>query len=127
MLLSALLILSALSLGVGAYFLFVNSLVPIVLIDTTLVATIVLLVLAYFVAKGIMVAVNIATVLGVIAPIMSALTPQHVSVLSQLLGGGLTASLGLLQLAGFYVFPVTFVVLRIALRKDIVNARDGAN
>ena len=119
LLLSYLLILSASSLTVGSFFLYVNALVPIILIYTTLVAVVVLFALSYFVAKRVAIAINIGTVLGIIAPIMSALTPQHVSVLSQLLGGGILALLGLLQILGFYLFPIIYVVLRIVFRKSV--------
>ena len=119
LLLSYLLILSASSLTVGSFFLYVNALVPIILIYTTLVAVVVLFALSYFVAKRVVIAINFGTVLGIIAPIMSALTPQHVSVLSQLLGGGIIALLGLLQILGFYLFPIIYVVLRIVFRKSV--------
>ena len=117
--LSYLLILSASSLTVGSFFLNVNALVPIILIYTTLVAVVVLFALSYFVAKRVVIAINFGTVQGIIAPIMSALTPQHVSVLSQLLGGGIIALLGLLQILGFYLFPIIYVVLRIVFRKSV--------
>ena len=94
LLLSYLLILSASSLTVGSFFLYVNALVPIILIYTTLVAVVVLFALSYFVAKRVVIAINFGTVLGIIAPIMSAQTPQHDSVLSQLMGGGIQAFLG---------------------------------
>ncbi len=119
LLLSYLLILSASTLTVGSFFLYVNALVPIVLIYTTLVAVVVLFTLSYFVAKRVVMAINIGTVLGIVAPVMSALTPQHVSVLSQLLVGGIIVLLGLLQILGFYLFPILYVVLRIVFRKSI--------
>lgn len=108
-----LLIASALSLGVGGIFLYVDSLVPIVLVETTAVAVIVLFGLSYFVAKGNMMSINISTALGIIAPIISYSTPAHVGVLEQIGKGGLIAFLGVLQLLGFYIFPITFVILRI--------------
>ena len=117
--LSVLLILSAVSLSVGGYLLYVNSLVPLFLVETTVVAVVVLYILSYFVAKGNTLSINLSTALGVIAPIMSASTPAHVGVLQQLGNGGLISLLGLLQLLGFYVFPITFVVLRIVLRSRL--------
>ena len=117
--LSVFLIASAVSLGVGSYFLYVYSLVPMLLSETTIIAVVLLLVLSYFVAKRVLIAINIATVLGVIAPIMSALTPAHVNVLSQLLEGGLIAFLGFLQLMGFYIFPITYIIVRIAMRRTL--------
>ena len=84
-----------------------------ILVDTTIVAVIILYIMSYFVAKGNMISVNISTALGVIAPIMSASTPAHVGVLEQITTGGLISFLGVLQLLGFYIFPITFVILRI--------------
>lgn len=119
--LSSLLIASALSLMVGGYLLYVNSLVPMILVDTTIIAVVALFILSYFVAKGIMLAVNIATILGVISPILSFSTPAHVGVLEQIASGGLISVLGLLQLLGFYVFPILFVILRIVFRSKVNN------
>lgn len=60
-----------------------------------------------------MMSINISTALGIIAPIISYSTPAHVGVLEQIGKGGLIAFLGVLQLLGFYIFPITFVILRI--------------
>jgi len=117
--LSLLLLASAVSLTVGGYLLYVNSLVPMILVDTTIIAVVILYIMAYFVAKGNMIAINISTVLGVIAPIMSASTPSHVGVLEQIATGGLISFLGLLQLFGFYIFPIVFVILRIVFRSKL--------
>jgi len=117
--LSLLLLASAVSLTVGGYLLYVNSLVPMILVDTTIVAVIILYIMAYFVAKGNIIAINVSTVLGVIAPIMSASTPKHVGVLEQIATGGLISFLGLLQLFGFYIFPIVFVILRIVFRSKL--------
>ena len=117
--LSILLLLSAVSLSLGGYLLYVKSLVPMYLVETTLVAVIILYILSYFVAKGNMVSVNVSTVLGVIAPIMSATTPAHVGVLEQIGTGGLISFLGFLQLFGFYIFPIAFVILRIVFRSKL--------
>lgn len=117
--LAALLIASALSLSVGGFFLYVDSLVPFVLIETTFVAVSILFILSYFVTKGNLTSINISTVLGVLAPILSFSTPAHVSVLEQIGTGGLISFLGVLQLLGFYVFPITFVILRIVFRGEI--------
>ena len=117
--LSLLLLGSAISLTVGGYLLYVNSLVPVVLVDTTIIAVIILYIMSYFVVKGNTIAINVSTVLGVIAPIMSASTPQHVGVLEQIATGGLISFLGILQLFGFYIFPIVFVILRIVFRSKL--------
>jgi hypothetical protein len=117
--LSLLLFLSAVSLSVGGYLLYVNSLVQLFLVETTLIAVIILYILSYFVARGNMISINVSTALGVIAPILSASTPAHVGVLEQMTTGGLISFLGLLQLLGFYIFPISFVVLRIVFRSKL--------
>ena len=114
--LSLLLLASALSLTLGGYLLYINSLVPEILVETTFVAVVVLFFLSYFVALGNLLAISVSTILGVVAPIMSAATPQHISVLAQIDAGGLISILGLLQLFGFYIFPILFVVVRIVFR-----------
>ena len=68
----------ATSLTFGGILLYIYALVPIILVETTLAAVIVLFILSYFVSKGNIVSINIATILGVIAPIMSYSTPAHV-------------------------------------------------
>jgi len=110
---SALLLASALSLTFGGILLYVYALVPVILVETTLAAVIVLFILSYFVSRGNMVSINIATILGIIAPVMSYLTPAHVGVLEQIGSGGLISLLGILQLLGFYLFPILYVILRI--------------
>ena len=119
--LSMLLISSAVSLSVGGIFLYVDSLVPLVLVETTVAAVLVLFALSFFVVRGNMLAINLSTILGILAPILSYSTPAHVGVLEQIGTGGLISFLGTLQLLGFYVFPICFVVLRIALRKRLTS------
>jgi hypothetical protein len=114
--LSALLLASAISLTFGGMLLYIYSLVPLVLVETTFAAVVVLFVLSYFVSKGNMVSINIATILGIIAPIMSYFTPAHVGVLEQIGTGGLITLLGILQLLGFYLFPILYVILRVAFK-----------
>lgn len=113
--------MSALCLGVGGIFLYAYSLVPTFLVDTTLVAVIILFVLSYFVLKGNMISINISTALGIIAPIFSYSTPAHVAVLEQIVHGGLIAFLGILQLLGFYMFPIVFVILRVVFHGKLRN------
>ena len=117
--LSLLLIASAVSLTVGGAFLYAYKLVPMILVETTVVAVIVLYILSYFVARGNILSINISTVLGVLAPIISISTPAHVGVLEQIGDGGLIGFLGVLQLLGFYIFPISFVVLRLALYRRV--------
>jgi hypothetical protein len=113
------LIASALSLGVGGIFLYAYSLVPDVLVETTLVAVVVLLILSYFVSRHNILSINVSTVLGVVAPILSYSTPAHVGVLEQIGSGGLISFLGILQLLGFYIFPILYVILRIAYNREL--------
>jgi hypothetical protein len=131
-LLASLLIGSVVTLTLGGFLLYYYSLVPIVLILTTFVAVLVLLLLSTYVIKGNVTAINIATILGVLAPIMSYFTPAHVGVLEQIGTGGLISLLGVLQLLGFYVFPILYVLLRIVFYQKIgrkvtpINSRVGS-
>jgi hypothetical protein len=118
-LLAFLLIASAASLTLGGILLYYYQLVPDFLVATTLVAVAILLILSRFVAKGNVIAINLATILGVAAPIMSYFTPSHVSVLEQIGTGGILSLLGVLQLLGFYMFPIVYVILRVALHHRI--------
>jgi hypothetical protein len=120
-LLTVLLLGLSASLSIEAYLLYVYSRVPIIFVETTVIAEVVLCMLAYFVAKGVMPIVNIATILGIISPLLSFATPAHNNVLTQLSEGGLITALGLLQILGFYASPIAFVVLRIALREKLRN------
>jgi hypothetical protein len=113
--LTVLLLASVASLSVGGYFLDVYGLVPLILIETTAVAAIALIVVSYFVWKGKIIAMNIATILGAIAPFITFSSPAHVSAVLQIGSGGLIALLGLLQILGFDVFPISFVLIRLAL------------
>ena len=111
--LSALLFASALSLTLGGILLYIYAFVPPVLVETTFVAVVVLLTLAHFVSKGNMNSINVGTILGIVAPIMSYFTPAHVGVLEQIGTGGLISALGILQVLGFYLFPIAYVILRV--------------
>ena len=112
---------SAASLGVGGIFLYAYALVPAVLVETTLVAVIVILLLSYPVSRGNVLSINISTFLGIIAPLISIATPAHIGVLEQIGEGNLISFLGILQLLGFYVFPIAFVVLRVVYRGKLKN------
>src|ERR1700722_19863729 len=101
--LGALLFASAVSLTFGGILLYIYALVPNVLVETTFVAVVVLFILTHFVSRGNMISINIGTILGVVAPIMSYFTPAHVGVLEQIGTGGLISLLGILQLFGFYL------------------------
>ncbi len=118
-LLAFLLIASAVCLTLGGILLYYYQLVPDVLVVTTLVAVVILLTLSRFVARGNANAINISTILGIIAPIMSYFTPSHVGVLEQIGTGGIISLLGILQLLGFYAFPIIYVILRIAFYQQI--------
>jgi hypothetical protein len=107
------------SLGIGGIFLYAYTLVPVVLVETTLVAVVALLLLSYPVSRGNTLSINVSTILGIIAPLISLATPAHIVVLEQIGEGGLIGFLGILQLLGFYIFPIAFVVLRVIYRETL--------
>ncbi|MDG6904796.1 MAG: hypothetical protein JRN20_03305 [Nitrososphaerota archaeon] len=117
--LSLLLVASALSLSIGGYLLYAHSLVPPVLVETTMVAVIVLFILAYFVFNGNTIAINIATILGIVSLFIPFSTPAHIGVIEEIGTGGLIALLGALQILGFIVFPVIYILVRIGFRARI--------
>jgi hypothetical protein len=123
--LACLLIASAISIGVGGAFLLDYNLVPQYLVELTAVATLVLLVLAIFVRRANFWAINISTALGVIAPLLSLSTPDHIGVLLSLGQGLLISLLGMLQILGFFVFPIAFVIIRLVFWKRVSSARKG--
>ena len=117
--LSLLLVASALSLSVGGYLLYVHALVPPVLVQTTLVAIIVLFILAHFVYRGKMLAINLSTILGIVALFIPFSTPAHIGVIEEIGNGGLISLLGVLQILGFIVFPAIYIIVRVAYRGRI--------
>ncbi|MDG6996093.1 MAG: hypothetical protein JRN52_09220 [Nitrososphaerota archaeon] len=117
--LSLLLVASAVSLSVGGYLLYVYSLVPPVLVETTLVAIIVLFILAHFVYRGRMLAINLSTILGIVALFIPFSTPAHIGVIEEIGSGGLIGLLGVLQILGFVVFPLIYIIIRVAYRGRI--------
>ena len=123
--LACLLVASAISIGVGGALLLAYNLVPQYLVELTAVATLVLLVLAIFVRRANFWAINISTALGVIAPLFSLSTPAHIGVLLSLGQGLLISLLGMLQILGFFVFPIAFVIIRIVFWKRVSSAGKG--
>lgn len=117
--LSALLIASAVCLGVGGWLLYIHLLVPMILVETTLVGTMVLVILAYFVARGVLLAINIGMILGVIAPLITFSIPAHMGVVQEIGSGGLIGVLGFLQILGFDVFPIIYVVSRVVYWSNV--------
>ena len=119
--LTALLLGSVISLSVGGVLLLLYNLVPVYLLDLTTAAIAVPLVLSFFVYKGNILAVNVSTILGVVAPLMSISTPAHVEVLFSLGQNLLLSILGILQFVGFYVFPISFIILRVVNRRQLFS------
>jgi hypothetical protein len=117
--LSGLLAASGVSLAMGDALLFFFNLVPFYLIALTAAAAVILFVLSLFVDRGNTIALNISTILGVIAPIFSLSTPAHDAVLLAFGSSPLITSLAALQFFGFFIFPVAFVLLRILYWKRL--------
>ena len=119
----ALLVGSALALSTGGVMLYWYRLVPSFLIELTAIAVIVLLILSYPVLRQNRIAIEISTALGVLAPLISLSTPAHVAVLLSFGYEPLLTVLASLQFLGFYIFPISFVILRIVERKTIVSRK----
>jgi hypothetical protein len=119
--LSGLLLGSALSLSLGGIILFEEKLVAPILIELTAVAVAIILPLSFFVYKRKIVAINVSTALGILAPIISLSTPAHIAVLQSFGNSILFSILGVLQFLGFYLFPLSFVIIRIFKLKKIAE------
>jgi hypothetical protein len=117
--LSALLWSSIISLSVGGFLLYWYNLVPPSLLELTGVAVVILIPLAINVYKKNLLAINISTVLGFVAPTISLSTPAHLAVLKAFGQDPLLSVLGLLQFLGFYIFPIAFIILRFVYWKRI--------
>jgi hypothetical protein len=117
--LSGLLAASGVSLAMGDALLFFFNLVPFYLIALTAAAAVILFFLSLFVDRGNTIALNISTILGVIAPIFSLSMPAHDAVLLAFGSSPLITSLAALQFFGFFIFPVAFVLLRILYWKRL--------
>ncbi len=119
--LSALLLGSAICLSLGGLLLFVNGLVPMDLIELTATAVIIITPLSILVYRRNLTAINISTVLGFVAPTISLSTPAHIAVLLEFGHNFLISVLGLLQFLGFYLLPITFLVIRFAYWKRVAQ------
>jgi hypothetical protein len=117
--LSVLLFGSAICLSAGGVLLYRYNLVRLDLLQITAVAVIIIIPLSFLVCQKNLLAINIATILGFIAPTISLTTPAHLQVLLEFGQSWLISILGLLQFLGFYLFPVTYLVLRFAYRRRI--------
>jgi hypothetical protein len=117
--LSALLLASAISLALGGLLLFVNRLVPLILLDLTATAVIVITPLSFFVYRRNLIAINVSTILGFVAPTISLSTPAHIEVLFEFGRNSLLSVLALLQVLGFYAMPIAFLIIRFAYWKRI--------
>ena len=110
---------SATCLAVGDLFLYGENLVPAILVAITAIAVIVLVPLSVLVYRRNLVAVDVSTILGIVAPLISLSTPSHVAVLLSFGENLLLSVLGALQFFGFYLFPISYVIVRLAYRKRI--------
>jgi hypothetical protein len=118
--LGLLLVGSAITLSAGAIILMLENLVPEILVELTAVAVAVILPLSFLVGRRRnIVAINISTGLGIVAPLVSLATPAHLAVLASFGQNTVLSILGGLQFLGFYLFPLAFVIIRLAFRNKI--------
>ena len=116
--LSLLMVLSALFLIAGAALLRIYSLVPFYLTLTTALAVVVILIVAHFINRGYTWAANTGIALAIISILTSALSPTHNSAVLNMFSSPLLAVLVLLEIFGFYVFPVLFLIIRAVKHKE---------
>lgn len=111
-------VLSALFLILGAVLLRLYSLVPFYLTAMTAAAVVVIFIVAHYVNKGHTLAVNLGTALAVLSILISALSPTHNTAILDFFNSPLLAVLDILQIFGFYVFPLVFLAIRIVHHKE---------
>lgn len=105
---------SAASLAAGGALLYANSLVPPQLALGGLAASALLLVLAACVWRQSRAAVEASTVLAAISIVSSPFIAAHRKAMLGFGSNSLLDVLDVLQILGFYVFPATFLALRLS-------------
>lgn len=107
-------VLSAICLVIGAVLLRFFSLVPLYLTETTIIAVFAILIVAHFVRKGYTLAANVGLVLALLSIIVSAVSPGHDAAILKIFTDPVLTVLDVLEIMGFYLFPLAFIVLRLA-------------
>lgn len=97
------------------------SLVPITLTYATAGAVIAVAIDAFFVARGSRLALNIGVVLSLAAIFSSITSPAHLAAMEKIFDGGILAVLDVLEILGFYLFPMLYIATRFLAKKDKVN------
>lgn len=106
-------VLSSIFVAWGAYLLRKNSLVPLELTLATSLAVFIVLLTAFFVFSGSRLAINLGIVLSVAAIASSLSSPAHLHAMSQIFNGGIISLLDVLEILGFYLFPILYIYTRI--------------
>ncbi len=102
----------------GGYLLHSNSLVPAMLTYATFGAVAAVAVDAVFVATGSRIALNVGVILSLAAVVSSLSSPAHLAAMLKIFDGGLITALDILEIIGFYVFPLLYIGSRFLVRKD---------
>lgn len=117
--LTAYMLLSSFFVAIGSYLLRVYSLVPVTLTYATIGSVILVLITSIFVHKGSRMAMNFGVILSVAAIISSLSSPAHLRAMTEILNGTIISVLDVLEILGFYLFPILYIFER--FRRKIVS------
>lgn len=106
----AYMVVSCASVSAGGILLRYYSLVPVILTYATAAAVMVLAANAFFVFRGSRNALNFGVILSILAIASSISSPSHLAAMGEILQGGIIALLDVLEIIGFYVFPVSYMI-----------------
>lgn len=100
---------SAVTVSVGGFLLWYYSLVPVILTYLTGTAVLIVMVTANSVRRGSVFAMNFGVILSIAAVVSSASSYAHLQAMSEIFHGGIISLLDVLEILGFYVFPLLYI------------------
>lgn len=114
--LAAVMWLSVATVAIGAFLLKYYSLTPVTLTYATAGADILVFITSIFVYRGSRLAMNFAVILSVAAIVSSLASPAHFQAMEKITQGGLISLLDILEILGFYLFPLMYIIMRFSSR-----------
>ncbi len=105
----------------GGFLLWYYGLVPVALTYATFAAVLAVAIDAIFVLRGSRLALNFGLILSLAAIISSAASPAHLSAMLRILDGGIITVLDVLEILGFYLFPLLYLGTRFAISRKRID------
>lgn len=107
--LSSFMLASSAFVSIGAFLLRYYSMVPVMLTYLTAAAVLSVLITSFFVHRGSRLAMNIGVILSALAILSSLSSISHLEAMTRIFRGGLITVLDLLEILGFYAFPLLYI------------------